>query len=89
VINNGKFQTLLKVVLWLTPIIIGFALALGAYREKLEAVKERAAAIQIRVENVENRMTSAEVAVGKLDRDIVYIKEALTRIEKKIDEKNK
>ena len=83
--NNGKFQIILKIALWLSPIIIGFALALGAYREKLEAVKERAAAIQIRVENVEARMTSAEVAVAEMKRDIVYIKEALKRIENKLD----
>ena len=85
--NIDTFQTILKMLFWIAPITIGFCLALGAYREKLEAVKERAAALLIRVESVENRISNNEISVAEIKKDIDYIKDSLSRIEKKLDER--
>jgi len=80
--NNNKFQTLLKIALWFAPIIVGFALALGAYRERLSAM-------QLRVEAVETLATANQISIVGITRDILYIKEGINRIEKSMNQKER
>jgi hypothetical protein len=79
--GNAKFQTTLKIVFWLTPIIVGVVLSIGAYRERLDAMK-------VRVESVENKSLSNELAIAGITKDIIYIKEGILRIESKLDNNN-
>jgi len=80
--NNKRFNVFFKVILWLSPIIVGLALAIGAYREKLSAM-------EIRVEAVETLSAANQIAIVAVTRDVVYIKEAVNRIEAKIDSNNR
>jgi hypothetical protein len=77
-IENGKMQVMLKVVLWLSPIVVGVALSIGAYRERLDAM-------QLRVEAIETKVQSNEMSIAIITRDIVYIKETVSRIENKLN----
>ena len=79
--NNNKSKTMLTVGLWLAPIIIGIALAIGAYREKQDALAIRVAAVET--------LTSANlIAVTTLQTDIAHIKQSLKRIEDNQNRKN-
>jgi hypothetical protein len=79
--GNAKFQTTLRVIFWLTPIIVGIVLSIGAYRERLDAMK-------VRVESIENKSLSNELAIAGITKDIIYIKEGILRIESKLDNNN-
>ena len=86
-IENNKFHILLKVLLWLAPIIIGFSLAIGSYREKQNALSEKTDATNIRLNAVESLSMANFTAITVLQKDIQYIKETCIRIESSINNK--
>jgi len=79
--NNEKFQTFLKIIIWAAPIMIGVCLIFGAYQERISTIDTRLNAAEIKA-------AANELSVAILTRDIIYIKETVDRIDKKMDIQN-
>ena len=79
--DNAKYQMFLKIVLWFAPVLIGLGLAFGAYRERMSTMETRLSATEI-------QSTANELSIAILTKDIIYIKETVNRIEKKVDQQN-
>ena len=73
--NGERLNSLLKIALWLAPILAGIAIAGGMYRE-------RVANMGTRIDEVEDMAEATKTDVTGIKIDIEYIKAAVDRIEK-------
>ena len=78
--NNEKFRFLLKITFWLTPLLLGAALAFGGYREKISNMGPR-------LEAVEKKANDNELNLTSMGKDIEHIKQIVDRIDRKIDDR--
>lgn len=76
--NNEKFRWLAKTAIALIVIAIGTAVAWGVLKERVNNNRDR-------IVVVEKKSESNKTATIELKTDIKYIKEAVDRIELKID----
>lgn len=76
--NNEKFRWLAKTAIALIVIIVATAVAWGVLKERVNNIRDRIVVVEKKAE--ENKTASI-----KLEKDITYIKEAVDRIESKID----
>ena len=84
IIPNG-YQSLSRIAIWIFPIIVGIALAIGAYQEKQNALIIKTDATNIRVSAIETLVATNCTEIAVMGQNIKNIKEALDRIENKLD----
>jgi len=75
--SNEKIRWLVKTAIVLAVIAIGTAVAWGALKERVNNNRDR-------IVIVEKKAEENKTATIKLQKDIIYIKEAVDRIEKKL-----
>jgi len=76
--NNEKIRGWLRLLIYVGVLLVGVAVAYATLRERVNTNRDR-------IVKVEEKTGTNETAIVEMKTDIKYIKEAVERIESKID----